>query len=70
VETGEITPTMKLKRNVVHDSFADYIAAIYAKYCLRLVSTCQPPAVDKYSRAVTQVMPAAWRRARPIATPP
>ncbi|PBC39056.1 long-chain fatty acid--CoA ligase [Rhodococcus sp. ACS1] len=30
-ETGELTPTMKLKRNVVHDSFADDIAALYAK---------------------------------------
>ncbi|QSE94467.1 long-chain fatty acid--CoA ligase [Rhodococcus pseudokoreensis] len=30
-ETGELTPTMKLKRSVVHDSFADDIAALYAK---------------------------------------
>ncbi|MFZ2174239.1 MAG: long-chain fatty acid--CoA ligase [Rhodococcus sp. (in: high G+C Gram-positive bacteria)] len=29
-ETGELTPTMKLKRNVVHTSFADDIDAIYA----------------------------------------
>ncbi|MFD4368840.1 AMP-dependent synthetase/ligase [Rhodococcus sp. NPDC058521] len=30
-ETGELTPTMKLKRNVVHDTYASEIAAIYAK---------------------------------------
>ncbi|TQF73568.1 long-chain fatty acid--CoA ligase [Rhodococcus spelaei] len=30
-ETGELTPTMKLKRNVIHQSFAADIDAIYAK---------------------------------------
>ncbi|NLU82891.1 long-chain fatty acid--CoA ligase [Rhodococcus sp. HNM0569] len=30
-ETGELTPTMKLKRNVVHKSFAEDIEKIYAK---------------------------------------
>ena len=30
-ETGELTPTMKLKRNVVYTTFADDIAKIYAK---------------------------------------
>ncbi|QBJ98495.1 long-chain fatty acid--CoA ligase [Rhodococcus sp. ABRD24] len=29
-ETGELTPTMKLKRNVVHQSFANDIEAIYS----------------------------------------
>ncbi|MFG1784208.1 AMP-dependent synthetase/ligase [Rhodococcus oryzae] len=30
-ETGELTPTLKLKRNVIHQSFANDIEAIYAK---------------------------------------
>ena len=30
-ESGELTPTMKLKRNVVHQSFADDIEQIYSK---------------------------------------
>jgi long-chain acyl-CoA synthetase len=30
VETGEVTPTMKVKRNVVNDRFADEITGLYA----------------------------------------
>ena len=30
IETGELTPTMKLKRNVIHDSYAEAIANLYS----------------------------------------
>jgi long-chain acyl-CoA synthetase len=30
VETGELTPTLKLKRNVIHESFGTAIEAIYS----------------------------------------
>jgi long-chain acyl-CoA synthetase len=30
MEDGEVTPTLKLKRRVVHDHFAEEIEALYA----------------------------------------
>ena len=30
IDTGELTPTMKLKRNVIHDSYAQAIANLYS----------------------------------------
>jgi long-chain acyl-CoA synthetase len=29
-ESGEVTPTLKLKRRVIHDRYADEIAALYS----------------------------------------
>src|SRR5699024_9766975 len=69
VEGGRLTPTLKLKRNVVLDRFSRDIAELYATQSLAPATRCNA-ATHRAGSASRRLTRSTWPRSAPRSAPP